>query len=151
MVLGDVARTRRLAGNPSITNVSDSDITQGLTYGTSRVISITGKDDWETDTTHKDYGGVVAAAEYFASSMVRDRFHDQSDISTEHYNRAKEILTEVVASLSSGAGVAGGSGSATRTYRTFPLNPSATIYKSTSSTGQTIYTGVGDYNAIEYA
>lgn len=148
MVLGDLGRTRRLAGNPSTTNVSDVDITQGLTYGTSRVISITGKEDWETDTAHKDYGAVVMAAEYFASSMVRDRFMDQSDISTEHYNRAKEILLEVVASLASTSGT-GGTGTVTRLYRSYPLNSSALSYRSMLSPGQQLI-GVADWYIYNY-
>jgi hypothetical protein len=149
MVLGDLGRTRRLAGNPSTTNVSDVDITQGLTYGTSRVISITGKTDWETDTAHKDYGAIVMAAEYFASSMVRDRFQDQSNISTEHYERAKDILLEVVNSLASGTGTAGGVGLATRQYRTYPLNPSGMIYRSMLSPGQTLV-GVADWYIYDF-
>lgn len=136
MVLGDLGRARRLAGNPSTTNVSDADITQGLTYGTSRVFSITGKTDWETDITHPDYAACVMASEYFASSMIRDRFQDQSDISTEHYLRAKEIITEVVNSLSSSSTGGGGAAHATRAYRSYPLNSSATPYRSMISTGQ---------------
>jgi hypothetical protein len=138
MVLGDLGRARRLAGNPAISNVSDADITQGLTYGTSRVFSITGKTDWETDTSHPNYPAVVMAAEYYASSMIRDRFQDQSDISTEHYIRAREILTEVVTSLA--AGSTGGliAASASRAYRSYPKNPEAMQYRSMLSPGQTL-------------
>lgn len=131
MVLGDVNRTRRLSSNPSVTNVSDADITQGLTYGTSRAIGITGKTDWETDVTHKDYATVVMAVEYYASSMVRDRFMDQTNISTEHFDRAENLLRQVADSLSSGGGTGGTvSGIATRLYRSYPLNPAAVIYRS---------------------
>ena len=142
MVLGDVGRTRRLAGNPSSTNVTDADITQGLTYGTSRVISFSGKTDWETDTSNTDYPTAVTAAEYFASSYVRDRFHDQSDISTEHFRRAENMLRDMINSM--GSTSAGGSVVATRLYRSYPLNSSATIYKSTSSPGQ-LFPGVADW------
>lgn len=139
MVLGDVSRTRRLCGNPSTTNVSDADITQGLTYGTSRAAGITGKIDWETSTTHKDYATVVMAAEYYASSMVRDRFQDQTNISTEHFDRAEALLTQVANSLAAsgeGGGAGGGAGTATRTYRSYPLNSSATVYQSMFRGGQ---------------
>ena len=135
MVLGDVSRTRRLSGNPSITNVSDADITTGLTYGTSRAISFTGKDDWETDTSHDGYAAVVQAVEYFASSMIRDRFQDQSDISTEHYRRAENILRDLVNSLSSVSGI---EAVAVGAYRSYPLNPSAIPYRSMLSPGQTL-------------
>jgi hypothetical protein len=149
MVLGDLGRARRLAGNPSIGNVSDADITQGLAYGTSRAIGLTGKGDWETDTTHRDYAAVVAAVEYYASSYIRDRFLDQGDISTEHYTRANELLTSVVDSLATvgGSGGAGGAtaGSATRTYRTYPLNNSALPYRSMQGTGQMLIGTSGGY------
>src|SRR5215831_144322 len=142
MVLGDISRTRRLAGNPASSNVSDADISQGLLYGTAYAIGLTGKADWETDTTNPMYPAVVMAVEYFADSMVRDRFMDQTDVSTEHYDRAVSILTQVVESLASTGtgGVGGGGGTglaiATRPYRTYPLNPSAPIYRSLISPGQ---------------
>jgi len=134
MVLGDVGRARRLAGNPSTTNVSDADITQGLTYGTSRVISFSGKSDWETDTSNTDYPTAVMAAEYYASSMIRDRFQDQGDISREHFSRAENMLRDMVNSMSSGitatAAIAQGA------YRSYPLNQSASAYRSMYSPGQ---------------
>jgi hypothetical protein len=138
MVLGDVNRTRRLAGNPATTNVSDADITQGLAYGTSQVIRITGKADWETDITNEetveDKPTADTAAEYFASSMIRDRFNDQTDISTEHFNRAMALATQLADSIVSTA--AGGIGIATRAYRSYPLNSSVTAYRSMLSQGQ---------------
>jgi hypothetical protein len=134
MVLGDLTRTRKLAGNPSTGNVSDADITQGLTYGTSQVIRLTGKTDFETDVTHKDYPTAVMAAEYYASSMIRDRFDDQTDISTEHYQRATALARQIADSLSNSA--TGGTGIATRRYRSYPLNSNAIIYRSMLDTGQ---------------
>lgn len=144
--LGDINRTRRLAGNPSTGNVSDADITSALEYGTSRVIGVTGKSDWITDTTHGDYATVVTAAEYYASSWIRDRFQDQQNISTEHYTRANELLTSVAASLATAGGGAGvAAGSATRTYRTYPLNNSALPYRSLQGAGQELVGTAGGY------
>ena len=143
MVLGDVNRTRRLMGNPSVTNVSDSDITQYLTYGTSQVGRLTGKTNFETDTLHPDYPTAIMSSEYFASSAGRDRFDDQTDISTEHYQRATALARQIADSLSNSA--TGGTGIATRRYRSYPLNPSAIIYRSMLSQGQELV-GVGDYN-----
>jgi hypothetical protein len=134
MVLGDVSRARKLAGNPSIANVSDADITQYLTYGTSRVVSFSGKNDWETDTTHSDYPTAVMAAEYYASSAIRDRFQDQGDISREHFSRAENMLRDMVNSMASGINAT--SAVALGIYRSYPLNPSATIYRSMYSPGQ---------------
>jgi hypothetical protein len=143
MVLGDLGRTRRLAGNPAVSNVTDADITQGLANGTASVIRLTGKTDWETDTTHKDYNTAVTAAEYYGSGYIRDRFNDQSDISSEHYTRANALARQIADSLSNVTGA--GSGTATRKYRSNPLNSSATIYKSMTSQGQELV-GVGDYD-----
>ena len=138
MVLGDVDRTRRLAGNPSTTNVTNVDITSYLEYATSMVLGKTGF-DFEANQTNSNYESAVMAAEYFASSAIRDRFGDQANISTEHYDRAISILEGVTANLiASGQGGAGagggGSKGASTQYRTFPKNPNALIYRSTSPT-----------------
>lgn len=131
--------------------MSDADITQGLLYGTSQVIRITGKTDWETDILHPDYPSAVMATEYFASSMIRDRFADQTDISTEHYTRANDIIKQIADNLAAtGGSGSGGGGGATnlavvkRQYRTNPLNPAAPVYKSLVSTGQILLVGVAD-------
>ena len=144
MVLGNVADARKLAGNPSVSNVPDADITEALTYGTSRVFGLTGKIDWESDTLHIDYQAVVTASEYYASSKIRDRFQDQGDISTEHYNRANELLTAVTASLATGAG-GGNPGTATTRYRSYPLNNSALPYRSLQGAGQELVGTAGGY------
>lgn len=141
MVLGDVNRTRRLAGNPASTNVSDADITQALAFGTDRAIQITGN-NW-TDTAAVGYNSVVTAVEYFASSYIRDRFQDQSDISSEHSGRANNILRMVVDSLSTAA--TSGTAIAVRQYRSYPLNNGAVAYRSMFSQGQQLV-GVGAYN-----
>lgn len=140
MVLGDIQRTRRLAGNPLTSNVSDADITQGLTYGTSEAITLTGKADWETDILNPLYPTIVMAVEYFASGMVRDRFNDQIDISTEHFNRAMALCQQVTIALASAPAASGGSGTGAAVvvapYRTYPLNPSNPPYRSLKSPGQ---------------
>jgi hypothetical protein len=134
MVLGDLSRTRKLAGNPSTSNVSDADITAGLTAGTATVIRLTGKSDWEIDINHPDKPSADEAAEYLASGYIRDRFDDQSDISSEHWTRGNSICRQIADSLSNSA--TGGTGIATRKYRSYPLNSNATIYRSMLSQGQ---------------
>jgi hypothetical protein len=153
MVLGDLGQTRRLAGNPSVSNVSDTDITAALAYGTSMAIGITGKVDWEIDITDPFYNAVVAAVQYFAASEIRDRFMDQTDVSTEHYNRATTILTQITETMSAvgsdvtGGGAGGGSGIATTTYKTFPLNPNAVVYRSLHQQGQELVGTEGYYSS----
>ena len=136
MVLGTISRARSLAGNPAVSNVSDADVSQGLAYGTSQVIRLTGKDDFETDVNHRDYATAATAAEYFASSMIRDRFDDQTDISSEHFNRGNALAQQIADSLASTSGAGGGSGIAVRQYRSNPLNSAATTYRSMLSQGQ---------------
>jgi hypothetical protein len=130
MVLGDVSRTRRLAGNPLVANVSDADITQYLTFGTSRVKVLTGKTDWETDTSNVEYASAVAAAEYFADVLIRDRFGDKDDISTEHWDRAVAICTQIASGLEGSGTGTGGEGTVSAQYKTFPKNAAITPYHS---------------------
>jgi hypothetical protein len=136
MVLGDVGRTRRLAGNPLTTNVSDQDITQALTFGTSRVKAETGKTDWETDTSHSEYASAVTAAEYFADVVIRDRFGDKDDVSTEHWDRAMAIVGQIATNLE-GAGTGGGGvGTVSGVYKTFPKNAAILPYRSLMPTSE---------------
>lgn len=151
MVLGDKDRARRLAGNPALANVSDADMTQAMVYGTSQVIGGTGKFDWETDLTNPLKPMADEISEYYAASYIRDRFNDQTDISTELFNRAYSMIEQVgnaLIALPSGSGGSGaGSGIATRAYRTNPLNSSASVYKSMTSMGQ-VLPGIGSYAAV---
>ena len=130
MVLGDVSRTRRLSGNPLVANVSDADITQALTFGTSRVNVLTGKSNWEADTGNVEYASAVTAAEYFADVVIRDRFGDKDDISTEHWDRAMAICTQIATSIEGGGSGTGGEGTVSAQYKTFPKNAAILPYRS---------------------
>lgn len=148
MVLGDKDRARRLAGNPATSNVSDADMTQAMVYATAQVIGGTGKFDWETDLSNPLKPMADEASEYYAASYIRDRFNDQTDISTEMFSRAYSMIEQLgnalIALPPGGGGGGAGTGTATRQYRTNPLNPTATIYKSMTSQGQ-ILVGAGSY------
>ena len=130
MVLGDADRTRRLAGNPLTTNVSSGDVTQALTFGTSMVKAQTGKSDWETDTSHTEYASAVTAAEYFADVVIRDRFGDKDDVSTEHWDRAMAICGLIATNLEGAGTGTGGEGTVSAVYKTFPKNAAITPYHS---------------------
>jgi hypothetical protein len=129
MVLGDLGRTRRLAGNPSTSNVSDADVTAELTFGTAQVIRQTGKTDWETDINHPSYPSAVQACEYYGSAAIRDRFDDQRDVSTEHWNRANMLVEQISQSIDVGTNLGGMNDIAIGVYRSNPLNPSAFFYR----------------------
>jgi len=133
MVLGNVDRTRALAGGHSTDNVSDADITTYLGYGTSMVKGETGK-DFEADTGHADYNSAVMAAEYFASSAIRDRFGDEGEVSTEHYERAMSIISKISKNLEGGA--TSGTTTVSGTYKSYPLNPDVTPYQSMHATSE---------------
>jgi hypothetical protein len=139
MVLGDVTRTRNMAGAPSVENVSDAEITTYLGFGTSRVKAVTGKTDWETDTTHTEYNSAVMAAEYFADVAIRDRFGDKDDVSSEHWDRAMAILTQIQSSLEGGGDGGGGATGGTTVagvYKSYPLNPALLPYRSILPTSE---------------
>lgn len=141
MVLGDVQRTRRLAGNPVDTNVSDTDITSYLSYGTAMVRSHTGF-DFEANPTNPNFNAAVMAAEYFASSAIRDRFGDKDDISQENFDRAMAIITDVSNNLIAAGGAGVGTFSLTKgAYRSYPLNPNALVYSSLKHSGAGGYLG----------
>ena len=149
MVLGDSGRARRLAGNPSTSNVSDADITQFLTFGTAQVIRQTGKSNWETDTAHPSYPSAVEASEYYASASIRDRFDDQRDVSTEHWNRANMLVDQIAQSLDIGTGSAGTADIVIGKYRSNPLNSSADIYFSTGNVGSELV-GISNLKALGF-
>lgn len=133
MVLGNVARTRSLAGGHSTDNVSDADITVYLGYGTSMVKSETGK-DFEIDTSHADYNSAVMAAEYFASSAIRDRFGDEGEVSGEHFERGKAIIAQISKNLEGGGSA--GTTTVSGSYRSYPMNGDVTPYRSMHPTSE---------------
>lgn len=133
MVLGDITRTRKLAGNHDPAEVSDADITFYLTYGTSKVKSETSIDfEAAPFTSDPNLNTAVMAAEYIASSAIRDRYGDEGNISGEHFRRGKENIADITRNVE-GTGV-GGIGVAKGTYKTYPKNTSALIYRSLSPT-----------------
>src|SRR5262245_36218549 len=147
-MLGDLGRVRRMAGNPSITNASDADITQGLNYGTSQVMEYTGKTDWEASTSHVSYHTAVTAAELFASHYIRERFNDQLNISKEHFDAATELCERIADALfdaSLSGDTATGAGAVWGHYKSYPLNRNARPYRSITEGGQTLI-GVDQVN-----
>lgn len=143
MVLGDITATRKLMGNPSTTNLPDSEITTALQYGTDAVEQCTMKFDWEADTSHKFYNVAVTAAQYYASSYLLDRF-GTTDFTkaTTHLERAdklcmdlKKALEELSLTEGGGGSGVGGSGEpkfniVVAEYKSFSKNKKAPVYRS---------------------
>lgn len=123
MAYGSETRSRSLAGNPSTTNFSSSDLTQAVAYGDSMVETFTGVTSW--DSSSIEYEAIQTASEYFASSYIRGRFEDKDKKAKEHYEFAMGICT----------GIRAGSRIfvASPNYRTYPLNENATPYRSGST------------------
>lgn len=122
MTYGDSDRARRLAGNPTTTNVSSADMTQAIAYGDSCADTFSGSSSWSSSDI--EYEIIQSASEYFASSYVRDRFEDPGNKAKAHYDRGIALCQSI--RLGSRVLIA------TPGYKTFPLNPDAQIYRSSS-------------------
>jgi hypothetical protein len=129
MVYADTTRARSLAGNPSTTNVSANDCTQAVAYGDSMVNTITDKTDWSSGD--KEYAAIQTASEYLASHYMRSRFKDDGDKAQEHFDFAMMLLEKI----RSGATLIH---IASQGHRTYPLNPDATPYRSTSGSSSSV-------------
>lgn len=134
MAYGDSSRVRQLAGNMSTTNLSAADVTQSIVYGDSMVNTFTAKDDWNSNDV--EYGMIQTASEYFAASYCVKRLFT-GDKSTVDRARALEeqahmILGTLRKSSANLIHVVSSS------YRTYPLNESATPYRSMSGANNSV-------------
>jgi hypothetical protein len=129
MTYGDLNRTRKLAGNPVIADVTDADISQAIAYGDARVEAETAHQGWLVGD--QGYNLVVEASEYFASSTIRDRLNDPEKQADRHYQKALDICDAI--SKSSALSII----AINQPYQTYPLNLSAPIYRSLPSSGST--------------
>lgn len=142
MTIGDPAFVRRLIGNIESQNVSDDDIQKGIDFGISELYSVTFKDDWATDTSHPLFDKAEAIVHYFASFYCLDRFSGNFQKADVHYTRATNLKAamkteyEEYLLVTGGDGGGGGGGSSSRfgvlvsSYKTFPINEDAEVYRS---------------------
>lgn len=135
MVYGDADTARKLSGAPQA-SVTAGDVTIALDYATAMVNSETGKDTWIS--TDPEWNQINAAANYWAASLIRDRFADDKRISDEFYRRAKDICVMVVNNNTTGTSAAHIVRS--QNYRTFPAYSKGEIYRS----------GIGGIYSEEY-
>jgi len=129
MAYGDLTSVRKLAGNPSIADVPDADVTKAISYGDARAEAETNHQGWLPGD--QGYALICEASEYFASSWVRDRFADPDKQADKHYQKAQDICDAVFRSSSLSVTVL------TQQYSTFPANPDASIYRSLPGSGST--------------
>lgn len=127
MAYGDTTRTRELAGNPSTTLVSASDVTQAVAIGDAKVNLITQRSTWSS--SDPEWALIQTASELIASWNIRSRFQDPDDKATKQYLDAMKILEEVI--KNSGSVFV----TSASNYHSWPANPQAGPYKSNSTSG----------------
>ncbi len=114
-------------GNKTIFDSAGSDITttvitDAIARSDSRVQLETGYTAWIS--TDDFYASVQESSENFAISYILKKYFDQKDEAMFHYQLALDICNSL--STSSSASVI----TLTRKYRSFPLEPTADIYRS---------------------
>lgn len=118
MVYGTLAQARKYAGNPSTTNVPDSDITTALEGGDALINTLTNR-TWVISDA--EYPLIQRISELLASSLIRTRSSDPDKISDEQKSEALDyikMINENKKDSTSGAITIRNLG-----YRTNPLNP----------------------------
>jgi len=113
--------------NKTITDAAGSDITNtvlaaAVEVGDSRVILETGVASWTS--SDNVFPSIQQAANYFGADFVLGQYLDDKDSGTTLYQKALDICSSISKSSTQSLVIA------VRDYRSFPLNPSASIYRS---------------------
>ena len=157
MAFATTANIHSLCGNKTIYNSSGTDITttvltDAVAKGDSRMLLKTGTvaSDWVS--TDREYPALQEAAEFFGADYILIRyFKDNSftssnaidpnaqkivngrGLATEYLQKAKEICQDI----KEGSSIA--SITVAKAYKTFPLNPNGSIWRSlTGSSDDTL-------------
>ncbi len=127
MAFADTVSIHYLSGNKTIYDAAGSDITNtvlsaAVEVGDSRVILETGVASW----TNADnvFPSIQQAANYFGADYVLGQYLDDKDSGTTLYQKALDICASIARSSTQSLVIA------VRPYRSFPLNPDASIYRS---------------------
>jgi len=135
MTYADIGRVRKLAGNPNVNDVSDADIIAAIAYSDNRVEAETAHSGWVAGD--EDYAMLVQASEFFASSIIRDRFKvantDMGGIA--HFQAAIEICEMINKSAPAAIILAHSE------FATFPANPDGKMWRSLPGTGSALGDG----------
>lgn len=123
--IADTQEVRKLSGNRSTANVSDTDINIQIGISDSIVKMYTDKQDWVD--TNVEYPAIKRASELIASSYIRQRFKEK-DESQQQLDEAKNLL-EIINRKSPLAGKRSVV-IARRSYKSYPLNPNGLIHDS---------------------
>jgi len=125
---GDIVQVRRLSGNRPVSDISDIDMSQGVAYGDARAESETGFSPYLTSDPF--YPLIKQASEYFASSWVIDHYESESTKGDDHYAKAMDICFSIREASPDSLFVLNSQ------YATYPLNPSAPMYRSLPGGGK---------------
>ena len=127
MTYADLAEIWNLIGNKTIKNNLGADITSVVLddaqeRGDSRVNLETGYTAWVN--TDNFYPSVQEASEYLAAAYILDRYFDDEKESMLFYQKGLDICYSLAKGSTQAVIVA------SKSYRTFPLNPDADIHRS---------------------
>lgn len=137
---GDVTIARKLAGNIDPADVSDTEIAQIIIFSDRHTDSETSRMGTGWSSTDPAYPMVQNASNYFTAAEIISRYHDDIGKSDSAYGKAMDLCMSIRESSPGSLIIASG------TYKTFPLNKNAVIYRSLpgaadSSNRQVVLTG----------
>ena len=138
MAFADTTKIHYLTGNKSILNIGGNDITNtvlasAVEVGDSRVILETGVASWTS--ADNVFPSVCQAANYFGADYILGEYSDDKDQGTTYYQKGLDICASIARSSTESLVIA------VRPYRSYPLNPDSTIYRSIPSSGSSTLAG----------
>lgn len=127
MAFADSVEVDNIVGNKIIKNSAGTDITatvivDAINRGDSRVKLETGYSGWVN--TDDYYASVQEASEYFAGAYILERYFDDKEKAMMFYQKGLDICYSLAKGATQSVIVQSTS------YRSFPLNPLADIYRS---------------------
>jgi hypothetical protein len=130
LAFADTVSIHYLSGNKTIFDAAGTDITNtvlsaAVEVGDSRVILETGVASWVN--TDNVFPSICQASNYFGADYVLGQYLDDKDSGTTLYQKGLDICASVARSSTQSLVIA------VRPYRSYPLNPDATIYRSIPS------------------
>ncbi len=138
MSFADTTKIHYLVGNKTIFDDQGTDITNtvlasAVEVGDSRVILETGVASWAN--TDNVFPSIQQAANYFGADYVLGEYSDDLSQGTTYYQKALDICSSIARSSTQSLVIA------VKPYRSYPLNPDATIYRSIPSSGSDTLAG----------
>lgn len=137
MAIGIRDEVRDLVGIFNINDLPDSRIDAAISYGKGELYANTLKTDWDTDTSHPLFKKAEILVHYFAAFHIMDRYAGNMDKANLLRERAKELAMELKTQYDTYLLTQEGTGGVSRfsvvasNYKSYPMNPDATITKST--------------------